>query len=315
MKLFIKNIFLFFLLLVVCYPILISLTGFTVPQLFKPNINYHTGSYGHLYSRINQIEKSVSGVDVLFLGSSHAYRGFDSRNFENIKTFNLGSSAQTPINTEVLLNRYLAKINPKIVLYEVYPGNFSTDGVESSLDIIANDKKDNLSLVMAFKINNIKTYNTLIYGFFRDCFGLNNSFFESEIKDKDKYISGGFVEREIEYYKHSKLYVNQKWKLDANQMEAFNNNIQLIKSHGVKPILVFAPITKGLYNSYNNNSFIDSLMSSYGLPYYNFNKIVQLDDSLDFYDAHHLNQNGVNKFNQKLKETLPEIFSINRYEN
>ena len=56
-------------------------------------------------------------------------------------------------------------------------------------------------------------------------------------------------------------------------------------------------------------------MRSYGLQYYNFNEIIQLDDSLDFYDAHHLNQNGVNKFNAKLKEVLPEIFIANRYEN
>ena len=315
MKLFIKNIFLFLVILIVGYPILISFTGLVVPQLFKPNINYHMGSYGHLYSRIKQIEKSSSVTQVLFLGSSHAYRGFDSRNFENIKSFNLGSSAQTPINTQVLLMRYLAKINPDVVMYEVYPGNFTTDGVESSLDIIANDRNDYWSIIMATKINNIKTYNTLIYGFFRDFFDLNNSFIENEIKDKDKYVSGGFVERKIEYYKHCKAEANKTWQIDANQVEAFNYNIQLIKSTNVKPILIFAPITKGLYNSYINNTYIDSLMRSYGLQYYNFNEIIQLDDSLDFYDAHHLNQNGVNKFNAKLKEVLPEIFIANRYEN
>lgn len=314
MKLFIKNIFLFFIILVVCYPILISFTGHIIPQLFKPNINYHLGSYGHLYTRINQIKNSFAKTDVLFLGSSHTYRGFDPRNFQNLKSFNLGSSAQTPINTNVLLKRYLAKINPKIVLYEVYPGNFSSDGVESSLDIIANDKNDCWSIVMATKINNIKTYNTLIYGFFRDCFKLNNSFFENEIKDKDKYISGGFIERKIEYYRYNRIDANKNWQINDNQIKAFNKNIQFIKSYGIKPILIFAPITKGLYNSYKNNAYIDSLMRSYELPYYNFNEIIQLDDSLDFYDAHHLNQNGVNKFNSKLKEILPEIFIKKSYE-
>lgn len=59
-----------------------------------------------------------------------------------------------------------------------------------------------------------------------------------------------------------------------------------------------------MYNSYTNNNYVDSFMKSYGLPYYNFNELMQLDDSLDFNDAHQLNQNGVNKFNTKLNEIL-----------
>ena len=44
-------------------------------------------------------------------------------------------------------------------------------------------------------------------------------------------------------------------------------------------------------------------MQSYG-TYYNFNEMISLDDSLHFYDSHHLNQNGVNIFNAKLIDVL-----------
>lgn len=48
---------------------------------------------------------------------------------------------------------------------------------------------------------------------------------------------------------------------------------------------------------------MDSLFQSYG-KYYNFNEFIQMDDSLHFYDVDHLNQGGVNIFNEKLLDIL-----------
>jgi hypothetical protein len=302
MRLFLKNSLLFFGVLVIIYPMLVVFTGNFIPQLFKTNINYKIGAYGHLYSRIKEAKSSVKDVDVLFVGSSHAYRGFDTRNFGNIKSFNLGSSAQTPINTKVLLQRYLDKVKPKVVIYEVYPGTFVGDGVESSLDIISNDKNDIYSFNMALELNNIKTYNTFIYGVFDDCVGLNTSFKENKIINEDHYISGGYVERKLKFYKSEKTISKNKWSFNEKQLSAFKEIIEIINEKRIKMILVFAPITNKLYSSYLNNNYVDSLMQSYQLDYYNFNNLITLNDSIDFYDAHHLNQNGVNKFNMKLTE-------------
>ena len=44
-------------------------------------------------------------------------------------------------------------------------------------------------------------------------------------------------------------------------------------------------------------------MSTYS-KFYNFNEIIDLNDSLHFFDSHHLNQNGVKIFNNKLIELL-----------
>ena len=46
----------------------------------ESNINYRIGSSGHMYSRLLEV-KSYGRVDLLFLGSSHTYRGFDTRIF------------------------------------------------------------------------------------------------------------------------------------------------------------------------------------------------------------------------------------------
>lgn len=282
---------------------MIWIWGKYIPQKFKYNLNYCIGSYGHMYTRLSEIKK-YHKVDVLFLGSSHTYRGFDVRIFKknNIDVFNLGSSAQSPIQTKVLLERYLDKVKPKTIIYEVFPETFSADGVESALDIISNDRNDISSLKMALDINHIKVYNTLIYGEIMDLFNSKASYKEPLAKDEDIYISGGFVERKISFFKHSK-YKTKIRNFNNGQFTAFNEIVSMIKEKNINLILVNAPITSALYNSYTDNKIFDKKMKQYG-NYYNFNKMVMLDDSLHFYDSNHLNQLGVEVFNKKLIESI-----------
>ena len=71
------------------------------------------------------------------------------------------------------LRRYLDNLNPKLVIYEVYPGLFSSDGIKSSLNLIGKDVNDWETVKTSFALNHIKVYNTLIYGFFCDLTGKN----------------------------------------------------------------------------------------------------------------------------------------------
>lgn len=300
---FIKKTIRFTFFAVVFYVVLLFVWGKYAPSIFKTNLNYKIGGPGHTFSRLKEIKK-IKDIDILFLGSSHAYRGFDTRIFKakGISSFNLGSSAQTPIETKLLLRRYLNQINPKMIVYEVDPLEFSSDGVESSLDIIANDINDNYSLKMAFELNNIKVYNTLIFSFINQFFDLNTSFLEKKVKGEDTYMSGGYVEKKIRFYK-TDYFKEQKWDFNEKQFNSFNEIIHIMKEKQIEFVLVNAPMTAALYNSYKNNNVFDYYMRKYP-NYYNFNQILQLNDSLHFYDSNHLNQNGVRLFNQKLIEIL-----------
>ncbi len=303
MKKFLQSILLFVPFMITVYIVCIFIAGTYFPSNLKPNINYRICSYGHMFSRLQEA-KTTSDVDILFLGSSHAYRGFDTRIYaeHQLKTFNLGSSSQSPIQTKLLLSRYLNNINPKTVVYEVFPETFTMDGVESSVDIIANDKNDLESIKMAFTINNIKTYNTLIYGFTIDILNLNKHTQEALKKDNDTYITGGFVEKEMNYYAPTKM-DTLSWIYNEKQFEAFEQILTDLKAANINIILVYAPITSSYYNSITNSEAFDSRMMQMG-TYYNFNKILTLNDSLHFYDEHHLNQDGVELFNNKLLEII-----------
>ena len=255
-------------------------------------------------SRIQDLA-TYNDVDVLFLGSSHAYRGYDPRIFMKygIKSFNLGSSSQTPIQTEILLKRYLNSLNPKLVVFEVSPGTLSRDGVESALDLIANGRIDYLSIKMALDLNHVTVYNTLIYGMIRDLLNLDSDFVVPIQQGKDTYVKGGFVEREITFFENNKADSLKKWELVKYQKEAFERILKKFKKLKINVILVQAPVTKERYDSYSNNSAIDFYFKSLA-DYYNFNNILNLPSTSYFYDSHHLNQDGVKIFNESLLNTL-----------
>ncbi|QSE99336.1 hypothetical protein JR347_04865 [Fulvivirga lutea] len=296
--------FLFFSFII--YTLTLILFGEYLPSEWNNNLNYKTASGGHALTRFREV-KTVKSADVLIVGSSHAYRGFDPRIFSEYgynSFFNLGSSSQTHLQTEVLLERYLKKLNPKLIIYEVYPGTFKADGIESSLDIIANDKNDFESFKLIFKHKHIKIVNSFIYGLYRDISGLNKGIKESKRKKGDEYIDGGYVQKKNKTFRNVS---NSKkwWKVRDQQLDAFDGIIKSLKDMNIKFVLVQAPITSSFYQAHQNNDYFDSLMDSRG-TYFNFNKLVELNDSIHFYDRHHLNQAGVNIFNKKLIQILKE---------
>jgi len=259
-----------------------------------------------MYTRLQEI-KQTKNIDILILGSSHAFRGIDTRiiNSYGFTAFNLGSSSQTPIQTKLLLKRYLDQLNPKLIIYDVYPHFFTTDGVESALNIIACDKNDTYSLEMARTINHLKIYNTLFYAYFRDLFDLNSRFFVEPITNgSDTYIPGGYVERETT--KFSERTIQPKgFDPDQKQLQAFNDIVSLLNDKNIQLVLVNAPITSELYNSLTNFPEFDSEISKYG-TYYNFSQSFHLSDSLHFYDIDHLNQSGVEIYTNNLMNILKE---------
>ncbi len=297
---FIRRLLLFAGFAVPVYWVSIILSGELLPQHLRQNLSYLRGAYGHTLTRMQEA-KITRDVDILFLGSSHTYRGFDPRLFAigGLKTFNLGSSSQTPIHTRALLHRYLEGLNPETVIWEVYPETFSLDGVEASLDLISNDRIDRHAAGFVFQNGNVKVMNTLLFSIYRDKIWHKYNQREPVKKGVDTYIPGGYVEREMAYFRHETPGEPTEKEFKPKQIRAFQESLAMLKSRHIKVVLVQAPVTRALYKSFSNAKEFDSLMQTCG-EYYNFNNLLQLDDSLHFYDAHHLNQEGVALFNRKL---------------
>lgn len=298
--LFLKSFTSFLIFSLVIYFILLFFWGNYLPQVLKKNLHYRVIS-GHMLTRLQEVKKTKD-VDILFLGSSHAYRGFDPRIFRNagFSSFNLGSGSQTPVQTAFLLKRYLHQLNPRIIIYEVNPDIFSSDGIESSLDIISNEEKDFETVKLVLKQNHVKTYNTFIYALLKEPF---DNYTENIKKNNDTYVPGGYVQKNLGFYKSETHYGSKNLEWRNKQLCSFERIVKSIKVSGKRLILIQAPVTKPLYQSYSNKAYFDQKMSGYS-EYFNFNNVLSLDDSLHFYDSQHLNQYGVEIFNRKIIETI-----------
>ncbi|GGZ81037.1 hypothetical protein [Algibacter mikhailovii] len=264
-------------------------------QRSRPNL---ITKLGHNNVRLQEV-KQCNDLDILFFGSSHAYRGFDTRKFieKGYRVFNLGSSAQTPLQTDVLMDRYLNSTNPKLVIIEVYPMLIIDEGVESSIDLINNDLNDFNSFELVLKQKNIKVLNSFLYRSLHDLLFSKIDLDTLPLGKEYHYHEGGYISRDLSYYKYER-FDNETLNFPEDQLKVFDRVLEKLNQSEINYILVQAPITNAKYNSILNNAYFDSLMQTKG-KYYNFNELVKLDDSLHFYDYHHLNQNGVDVFNKK----------------
>jgi len=299
MKRFLVNFIAFTFFVSLVYIALLLVWGKLLPSAFNLNLIV---ANNQSYTQVNLSEvKKFKDVDILFLGSSRAYGSFDTRFYQDkgLSVFNLGTIGQTPIQTKLLLHRYLEMLNPKRIVYEIAPMNLSSDGVESACDILANDLNDRHSLKMMVDKPHLKIINTGIFAFF-------NSFFNKDAtpqskRKKGKYCKGGFVFFESLRFKEKAMKEPlKKAEFDKNQLKSFKAIIDILKDKNIELMLVQVPFAKKRYAHYSNlNDLFDAKMESYS-TYYNFNKLLNLKDSLHFRDATHLNQNGVDIFNAKL---------------
>ena len=295
----IKRILIFSVFLIIGYTLLLFLFGSVLKPKHLPNL---VSKVDHNYLRLQEV-RQTSNVDLLFLGSSHAYRGFDTRIFSasNYKAFNLGSSSQTPVQTRVLLERYLENLNPKLVVYEVNPIMFYSDGVESTINLVVTDKNDFSSFKMVLGHSNIKVYNAYLYALAKNVYG------DSILIEDKAYQEGGYVAKLNPKYFNGEQQAEKIITYKDNQIKNFEAILDILNERSINYVLVQAPVTSLKYNSYSNIKAFNSLMASYG-DYYNYNEVLNLNDTIDFYDSHHLNQTGVNIFNKAFINFLDNNF-------
>ena len=162
-------------------------------------------------------------------------------------------------------------------------------------------------LSIAFDSRDIRAYNKLAANYLSDLLFKEKN---DSIKrwGSDVYIGNGFVEKDLAYNR-TKQPNMRTLEFNARQFRAFEEILSLLKQKKIKTILVYAPVSPKLYHSFTNNAEFDKKMKAYG-EYYNFNELVEMDNVLDFYDADHMNKNGVAKFNKKLISVLDSVGAL-----
>lgn len=301
---FLKKFSLFLITMIPLYFFLVVIWAFYVPQRLSGNLLRPIN--GYLNRRIVDIQ-GRKNIDILFVGPSTTYRGIDPRIFKKAgyDIFNLGSSSQTPKQTNILLREYIDGLNPKLVIYDVYPGVMRADGIEPSLDIIANGQWDLRYLELLWEDPNIKILNAIILKGFTTFFDVKDPDVDKDV-EFETYVPGGFVESEISYNKNL-IGGTTEWNLRKDQLAKLKENLKLITDKNFNYLMIRIPQSQKKINAVNNEEYVDSLYSSLG-NFKNFQYSVNIFDKKDFMDPNHLNQNGVGKFNKALIKYLDKNY-------
>jgi len=271
------------------------------------NLKVPLGRDGYSFTRLQEAE-NYGNVDVLFMGSSLTYRGYDPRLFEQAgyRIFNLGSSAQTPIQNEMLAKRYLHKMKPGLVVLEVTPNIFMRDGVESTTDLLANGPVDVHALWMTYQVGHLYGWNSLLYRWSKERLFGPREFTEAPQRGDDSYISGGYVQRALERNARRHFAPGPKQQVYPFQEHAFERMLELFRVRDIPVVLVDPSVTRPYYSHYPDGEVFAARMTATA-PYLDMNQLVSLDDSLHFYDTHHLNQEGVELYNAAVIEELEKL--------
>jgi len=294
MKKFIVDILKFGSIGTVIYILGVIICGEFFPGMLYNNLQYDFGANDYIHYKLEEL-KEEKEYDIVFVGSSHCYRTFDTRLFQErgFSSINLGSKSQSHIQTNVWLKDFIDQMNPKLLIYEVYPIMFSVDGIESTVDMVNNEYPLNSLAKTIWQQKHLKVINSIIFRRYREIFFGN---YRDYVKENfgSRYIDGGFVEKvedvESEYNVDS-MYVDI---LDV-QLKAFKQNVSLLKDKGVPYVLVEAPVTTQSFDHMIGADIVRDTISKYG-DYINFNTISNLDDHKHFFDHDHLNQEGVEVF-------------------
>jgi hypothetical protein len=303
MKRFVRNLLVFALFSGMLFPLLLWIWGRFLPQGLRPNLVYPRGGIGHQYTRLSEAG-SWGSAEVLVFGSSHAYRGFDPRIFqqEGLSLFNLGSSSQTPYQTLRLVQNYTEQFHPQWVILEVYPEIFASDGVESALDFLANDDLDGSLLLHSLKLGSLKVAMSALFAGMEQALNRRIPLEEPREKWGDLYVSGGYVER-LEGGYQSQGWTVKPLTILPFQWEAFEEILAWLKKNNYPFLLVRAPVSPSWEAQQSGWEALEEQLRSLG-PYWSGQEAFEWRDSVHFYDEHHLNQAGVEVFNQLLLERL-----------
>ena len=299
MKRFLCNLCLFSLLAIAFISAILLFDGFFIPRQLGGNIVKYDNDFDYSSTRLQEAQ-NAHNIDLLILGSSHAYRGYDVRKFQELglKTLNLGTSSQTLVQTEFLLKKYIDNLQPKYVILDVYSEIMNSDGVESTTKLLSVMNNDPRLIDIALETGDIRAYETLWFNYVKNSI-LSFTYPEDVPSSQGIYVKGGYIENS----KRGKLpssFTKRELAASDLQLDALRRIIALLQSRDITYIILQAPIQRERYLSYSNS--LDSVFEQYG-SYYNFNDIQFLPKD-HFIDSHHVNQKGAEVYSKWVLEKL-----------
>jgi hypothetical protein len=273
----------------------------------------------------NQLFSGSINDDLVIMGSSRAYVHFDPKAIERlsgISTYNLGLNGSRFYSQKAKLDWYL-KFNkkPKVLIWVVDLHSFELAEETMRIDkIIPYSHVEEVKDFFFRTGHYTKTLELIPFSRFtlisKQLFytGLANSLLgytspTTVYKGYKKNTSNWNDDRlrSIKINNPDGLKIN----LDNKIIEDFKMTCQILKNLEIKVVLVFTPMHENglsIYNNYENIlQEIGQVAEDINVPFLNYSRSEINADTLNFYNAMHLNQTGVEKFMPVFVRDLEEI--------
>lgn len=255
------------------------------------------GQEAFMLSELDQ----TKDFDIIVLGSSHAYRGYDPRVFESqgINMFNAGSSAQTFETSLHIAKNHINFTGDEIVILDIYPVIFEIEGVETVQRLIVDETDPDAAFDLVVQTKDFRSINSFV----------KRKICESDTND---WVLKGYVGRG---YCTNPDTLSAMPVADTTEFKPLDKNIEdfvelyyFLKHNSSQIIMVSHPMPND-----DRNIEIEDFVKKETLESSVFFWDLTTDDRFDlndFSDPYHLNQAGVEKFNNLLIPTVRDKASL-----
>lgn len=271
-------------------------------------------------------EQEDNTVDVLVLGSSHAYQSINTAVLwkeYGIAAYNLCGAAQPIWNTYYYLEEALKTQMPKVIILDTYTLHYTDDYSEVSFAI-----KNTYGL----KWSDTKT-EAIRVSFDTEKYGMQYYFpilqYHSRYNDLNKSDFYPYQANKEMYQNHKGFYCYfQTTALEEPDLseatyfniltkkndEYYRKILDLATSHNIPVIVTAFPFAAETYQQAYFNTAKNIAENDYNFPFYNFltdyKDAVGIDYATDFSDKQHLNYLGNTKITRFLGDILQNEYHV-----
>lgn len=268
------------------------------PIIYRLGNVYHWKG-GDAWQRYHEYDPQLRH-DVVVLGSSHAYRGYDPELFarQGIDLFNLGSSGQTAMNTHYLLDDLLSAENTGLLIVEVSKAYLESDGLESTCELVQNIPLERAAVRMALSLRDPRAANLLALRW-----AMHG---QEPIYRSENYTAKGYCRHTTNAPADLEHRHTGRFDPLPDQVEHLRSIIALCAERGIPLVLVSHPIPPRSDPERHRlfAEFLYGLVAGTEARYLDLATALELDDQQHFADHSHLNQAGVERFVPALIDSL-----------
>lgn len=305
----IKNGLIFLVTALAAYLVIFAVLFFIAPQgipLIYRTTKGNVWEGGGTYVKFREFDPAKKW-DIIILGSSHAYRGYDPRIFESygFNTFNLGTSDQNMMCSYYIAKNYLNRNNCKLVILDMYDRVFTQQNLESMSDVVHNITSDKTAFEVAMSSRDIRGLNMFTLRQF------------NKLRPPLNTDTTGFIKGFYPTDTFLKLPARKRigWKYSTNdfQQDYFRKLIEYLQEEGIELILAEHPMP-GVYSPSDHHLFVNDITrisTEYKVPYLDYMNDTSMTGIQYFADETHLNIHGVNKYNHRLINDMIKLRLLN----